>query len=693
MIKYNYRQSIIVFDIETTSYVEWDYKIKRDGSRKKYAKNKFAWMYAGAFNMNGVITHVRTWEGVKEYLDSLCRILGKNERYIIWVHNLSFEFQFMKDFLELHDVFCRKAHNVLKCVYRDKIEFRCSYTLANCKLEKLAENEKLPVKKLVGDLDYDLIRHSSTPINRTEWGYIDNDVLIPMYYIQKKLVEYKRLENIPLTSTGEVRYLFVSELGKDLKKIHNLAVLYSAQTMELQNLLIDIYAGAYTHCNYQCIGSIVHHLKCRDIASSYPFQMACKKFPTIWFKMKTQFSLLELMELYNPEKYAWACYLELTDLKAKHCHNIISHHKAIQISDDCEQDNGRIVSASYIKLAVNEVDIANILDFYDFDIRTMKISNLHVSKKEYLPVELVKVILKLFQQKTSLKDIESEVENYMRSKNRINGVYGTSVFNVLNSNVYFDEESNTQFLKSEKTFADFRRHVNNPKNYLWYSIGVWVTSYARRQILTPIKKMSENAVYCDTDSVKYKNSCHRYDKLWEKLNNNIKKEFEDAMIYHKLPPIEWKFFDKYGKEHFMGIFEEEKPYRRFKSLGSKRYLVEYYDGKMSSTVAGAPKTMVNELGSTNDEKFMNFTNNFSLKNCKLTHTYTEGQNYRIIEDYLGNYEFIDIRSGVCLTKADFSMKLSDTFFEFLLGKIDFEDKSIYDYFFEKNHYEKENKLF
>lgn len=689
MNKYNYRQSIIVFDIETTSYIEWKYKTKRDGSQKKIPK-KFAFMYAGAFNMNGLITHVRTWDEVKDYLDSLCNILGKNERFIIWVHNLSFEFQFMKDWIELHDVFCRKSHNVLKCVYRNKIEFRCSLALANCKLEKLAENEKLPVKKMVGDLDYDLIRHQSTPINRTEWGYIDNDVLIPMYYIQKKLVEYGRIEDIPLTSTGEVRALFIKELGKSLPKIHRLAVSYSAQTMELQNLLIDIYAGAYTHCNYQCIEQIQYHLKCRDIASSYPFQMVAEKYPTIWYKVKDIYNFEQLIKLYNPKNYAWACYIEFTGFTAKHCHNIISHHKAIQISENNEQDNGRIVSADYIKLAVNEIDIANILDFYKFD--EMKISGLHISRKEYLPVELVKVILKLFQQKTSLKDIESEVENYMRSKNRINGVYGTSVFNVLNSNVYFDEESNSGYLKSEKTFSDFKKYVNNPKNYLWYSIGVWVTSYARRQILTPIKKMSENAVYSDTDSVKYKNSCHRYDKLWIKLNNDIKKKFEDAMNYHKIPPIEWRFFDKYGKEHFMGIFEEEKPYRRFKSLGSKRYLVEYYDGKMQSTVAGAPKSMVDELGETNDEKFKNFTNNFTLKNCKLTHTYTEGNDYRIITDYLGNNEFVNIRSGVCLTKADFSMKLSDTFFEFLLGKIDFQDKSIYSYFFEKQHFEKENKF-
>ena len=63
-----------------------------------------------------------------------------------------------------------------------------------------------------------------------------------------------------MTSTGEVRYFFRKELGKNLKKIHNLSVLYSAQTKDLQNLLIDIYAGAYTHANYQDLENAISNI-------------------------------------------------------------------------------------------------------------------------------------------------------------------------------------------------------------------------------------------------------------------------------------------------------------------------------------------------------------------------------------------------------------------------------------------------
>lgn len=688
--KVKYFNDVITFDTETTSIVDYKKVTHRDGEITTEVDKKFAFAYVMDFCrfICGTPYHTtyRTWEEVVGYLDLLSNSCQQPYRYVVWVHNLSFEFQFMKDWMKLTEVFARKSHNVIRCVYKN-IEFRDTLALSNCKLERLAKNENLPVKKLVGDLDYNLIRHYATPLSPEEMQYVYHDTEIVGYYVLKKIKEYGNISNIPMTSTGEVRYLFRSELSTTLPKIHDLAVKYTAQTMELQNLLVSIYSGAYTHCNYQAIDQTLHHLSCKDIASSYPYQMVARKYPTIWFKLqrKDESNIEHLFERYNPEEYAWAMTVHIFGLKAKHCHNILSLHKAKEISIEREIDNGRVAIADYACYDMNETDFLNFLDFYNFD--HIDIENVYVSKKEYLPKELVSVILKLFQQKTSLKGIESEIENYMRSKNRINGVYGSSVFNFMNSGVYFDEETNYKFGKDEKSFADYKKYMANPNQYLWYSIGVWVTSYARRQILTPIKHMSENAIYCDTDSVKYKCG-KRYEHYWSVVNNQIKTEFLSAMSFHKFKEEEYRFFDKDGKEYFMGIFETEAPYKRFKSLGSKRYLVEYYDGHLSSTVAGAPKNLWQYLGNDNDTAFRNFTNNFKLEDCKLTHTYTEGKILRCITDYLGNCVVQEIRSGVCLTPADFSMNLDADFFDFLCGRIEFENKDIYQYFIGQTEFKK-----
>lgn len=88
--------------------------------------------------------------------------------------------------------------------------------------------------------------------------------------------------------------------------------------------------------------------------------------------------------------------------------------------------------------------------------------------------------------KTNLKGIKKK-QRIICVPKCVSGVYGTCVFNILDSQIYFDNECDTKFIKEEKGFSDFKKYCNNPKQYLWYSIGVWVTSYAKRQILEPIK--------------------------------------------------------------------------------------------------------------------------------------------------------------------------------------------------------------
>ena len=110
---------------------------------------------------------------------------------------------------------------------------------------------------------------------------------------------------------------------------------------------------------------------------------------------------------------------------------------------------------------------------------------------------------------------------------------------------------------------------------------------------------------------------------------------------------------------------------------------------MESTVAGAPKNLAEFLWADSEElspyenntmRFKKFTNNFVLPNCRLTHTYTEEKNKLFITDYLGNSAVVDVRSGICLTPSNFSLNLSEDFFKFLDGNIEFEDVDIYKYF-------------
>ena len=112
------------------------------------------------FSINDEVYYGRTWEDLKSFLIRL-DYYNSNKK-IVFVHNLSFEFQYLKSVFNFKNVLARKKHKVMKCELEDfNIEFRCSYMMSNCALKFLPKIFNLPVEKKVGDLDYTLLR---TPI-------------------------------------------------------------------------------------------------------------------------------------------------------------------------------------------------------------------------------------------------------------------------------------------------------------------------------------------------------------------------------------------------------------------------------------------------------------------------------------------------------------------------------------------------
>ena len=127
---------------------------------------------------------------------------------LIFVHNLSYEFQWICHKFEWKSIFARKERKPMKALTKNGIEFRCSYILSGCSLEKVGKDlQKYKVEKLVGNLDYEKIRSSITPMSDEEISYCINDILVVMSYIQEQKEYYKKLTRLPLTNTGRVRRL------------------------------------------------------------------------------------------------------------------------------------------------------------------------------------------------------------------------------------------------------------------------------------------------------------------------------------------------------------------------------------------------------------------------------------------------------------------------------------------------------
>ena len=204
----------VSFDIETTSFYRdeygetysYDRYIKLGGKQTKFEKCSV--MYVWQFGINGYTVMGRTWEEFLDMMETVVRLLklSQDRRIIVFIHNLSYEFQFIRELFVWEKVFSIDLRKPIYAITKDGIEFRCSYLLSGYSLAKLGEQlHTYKCEKMVGDLDYSLLRHTGTPLTQKEIGYCINDIKVVMCYIEELIEQYKGITKLPITKTGFVR--------------------------------------------------------------------------------------------------------------------------------------------------------------------------------------------------------------------------------------------------------------------------------------------------------------------------------------------------------------------------------------------------------------------------------------------------------------------------------------------------------
>lgn len=214
--------NIYTFDIETTSFFivnnkqvpAKDYEKLTDKQKENAIPCSI--MYEWSFGINNEIYYGRTWEELRIFLHIIASQIPIKK--YLFIHNFTFEFQFLRSQFEFQEVFARTKRKVMKAVLSEfNFEVRCTYFLSNASLKQLPKLYKLNVKKMVGDLDYNLIRTPITKLTEKELHYCKNDCLVLYEYIKRELETYETVKKIPKTSTGKVRRELRERTQKDYK--------------------------------------------------------------------------------------------------------------------------------------------------------------------------------------------------------------------------------------------------------------------------------------------------------------------------------------------------------------------------------------------------------------------------------------------------------------------------------------------
>lgn len=550
-----YKKMLTGFDIETT--------------RIPVEDQSFMYVWQWYFEGVGVVIG-RTWRELRIFIMQIEAVLDK-AMLVVLVHNLSYEFQFLRAVHEwkTDEVFAVKSRRVLKATMNDKLEFRCTMLHSNMSLATWTAKMGVEHGKLSGeDFNYDIMRYPDTPLSETELAYITNDVvgMVEAYRAEMER-DSDNLYKIPLTSTGYVRADSKRAMRNSGKVVKTILPDY-----DIYKILRKAFRGGNTHANRYYTGMILKNVKSADRSSSYPDVICNCKFPMTRFRKISNPDIWKVEKMMK-DRCALVFTILLHDVELSDPYNGFPYISVAKCAACVRSgnDNGRVLNADFIEMTVTDIDWRIIKKQYEFS--DVQITEAYWSHYGYLPRALIVNTIDYYTKKTRLKGVDGQQLLYEKSKNLLNGIYGMMAQDPVKQDIIYHEgtgEFTEDDTPPESLLAEFSKHA-----FLAYQWGVWITAWARLRLQEGIDLCGHECVYVDTDSCKYLGAVN-----WTAYNRKRIRDSAQSGAYAT---------DPHGKRHYMGVFEDEEPYSKFKTLGAKKYVFEHADGKLQVTIAGVNK--------------------------------------------------------------------------------------------------------
>ena len=698
----------VSFDIETSSFLEYSEQLEN-------FTNKVGIMYIWMLNINGFIILGRHWSEFYNLLDYICNKLSislKN-RLVIYVHNLGYEFGFIIKHFKWNEIKALKTHKLYNALTDIGIEFRCSLFLSGYNLEKTGENLQYhKSRKAVGQLDYDKLRHSETPLTDYEMEYCLSDVKVVTDFIAEQIEYYGNIGNIPNTKTGRVRRLYRDYIFKNKLTANHYRDLMSQLTfndVDEYKQCKAAFMGGFTHCNPFYSNRLVDDISLYiDFTSSYPYTMVSENgFPMGKSTFIARPSISEFYKLI--ENYACIFTLLITNVECIFPNdNYISFSKCkkINLGKNNTLNNGRVVDAKALMITITNIDYEIISRNYKWE--DMYILNMYYYPRGYLPKPFIECLLSLYKDKTELKGIEGKEIEYLHSKEDLNSSYGMSVTDIIRDNItVINNEWNKRELTKDEIEKKIREYNEDESRFLFYPWGVFITAFARRNLWYTILNVGDDYVYSDTDSLVLLYP-QKHISFIKQYNNQVIKKLIKSSRYYNIPISNYMPKTKDGKIKPLGVWDIENVCLRFKSLGAKRYLYEipdtkvkqrnkeykqalesllsnhpnwfYFESfrisgkhtKLSLTVSGVRKKEGLKYLDRNghDRAFQDFNEKLIIPakySGKSILTYIKEPRSGKVKDYLGNTATYSEECCVHFDKGDYSFSIDGDYLDWIFG--------------------------
>lgn len=646
------------FDCETSQFgnhLKFDKNDKNEIENYKNALRSF--VYIWQFSVGTDIYLCRDITLITDFLndlDSAVENVHSRANLIIWDANITFECSFFLPLIKsrIHKMFARTKSNILSFDYGKHLKFRECLGVFGKSLNDIAKNYT-STQKLVGDLDYNLIRLPSTPLSNEELNYCINDVAILSELTAKAHELYTlRGKKIPLTQTGIVRDEIIDSYApnpyfKSLRYAENIPLIGTRE--QYYHFRKYVYSGGLTHSNFLYVGDKVHDVTCYDLTSAYPWALNCRKYPAGEFIQVDINDPDEVRRAFSHTHYFFK--VTLKKFKSKSTHSTLSMHKVTNMQN-AVIDNGRIYSADSVTLYLTEVDLRNVKAIYKYE--SYELHELYYfTKSVRVPSSILKVMNEWYKKKTILKpktsaehkhdpDYAENDKEYKRLKSLINSVYGMFVTSLYDCETIWDVK-NLEIKDKPREWEKARETVFNP----WF--GYYCTAYVRERLIECISKFPDSIIQYDTDSI-YCLPNPDLKQYVETINERISNENTDYI--NELECLDLGLWD------FDGFFKD------FICLGSKRYVGRYENNDLKITFAGASEKDIREQCKVLKMDIFDYIKKFSISEHDSTKNgafHFKDMYTANVTDYLGNTERVTTYGGTTIKTVDFNASLSECF--------------------------------
>lgn len=538
---------------------------------------------------------------------------------VVYYHNLSYDWVFLRRFLidrlgePVHQL-NTKPHYPIYIEFSNGLVLKDSLILAQRSLDKWSKDLGVHDTKALGKWDYSKVRKQGDDFTADERTYIEHDTLAGVECLEAMARTLgDTVATMPYTATGIVRRNFRKTARNNRGRQW-----FKKQAFNYRDVWLSehVYHGGYTHANRYFTNLVTRagydtngeEIVCYDIASSYPFALISEKYPHEKFVPVPDCKPEEIINASAFWGYLFIVDLYKVELKdSTEPMPILQYSKALETINEIT-DNGRILKADYVKIALCDVDLCLLAKQYRWNEKFTICKNVRCAHKEYLPRWFTDFVYNLFYDKTQLKGGDPVL--YALAKSQLNSCYGMCCQHVMQNDIVEDYETG-EFTTTIRQSEDYyEKYLNNRNSFLPYQIGIYCTAYAVKNLFELGSCIGKSGVwlYSDTDS------CFAYGWDLKKV-----KAYNDFRIA-KMTARGYEGIEHNGKMYYLGIVEKDKVCTEFKAIHSKCYCYRDPEGELHITVAGVPKKGVRCLN--ND--INNFRPGFIFRGTetgKLMHTY------------------------------------------------------------------------